>query len=97
MVAQGKRSAALGHRAKTISSFFPSGWARLRRAQPEGKKEVGFGGRLPRAAASAALPWATIRPPLRGSGKANQTLQATPGCAFLFILAHVSGPPDAER
>jgi hypothetical protein len=72
MIAQGKRSAALGCGRKMIASFFPSGLARQQRAKPEGKKEVGWGGSLPRAAASAALPWANIRPPLRGSGKANQ-------------------------
>ena len=40
-VAEGKRSAALGYGLKMISSFFPSGLAPLRRAKPEGKKEVG--------------------------------------------------------
>jgi len=72
IIAQGKRSAALGCVPEMISSFFPSGLARLWRAKPEGKKEVGWGGVLPRAAASAALPWAIIRPPRWGSGKANQ-------------------------
>jgi hypothetical protein len=72
MVAQGKRSAALGYGRKMIPSFFPSGFARQRRAKPEGKKEVGWGGFLPRAAASAALPWAIILLPLRGAGKPNQ-------------------------
>jgi hypothetical protein len=52
----GERSAALGCRPKWISSFFPSGLARLMRAKPEGKKEVGWVDPLPRAAASAALP-----------------------------------------
>jgi len=42
-IAQGKRSAALGCGPKVISSFFPSGWARLWRAQPEGKKLGGVG------------------------------------------------------
>src|SRR5207302_6227689 len=46
--------------------------ARSRRAKPEENKEVGCGGSLPRTAASAALSWATIRPPPWGSGKANQ-------------------------
>jgi hypothetical protein len=82
MIAQGERSAALGCGRKMIPSFFPSGVARQRRAKPEGKKEVGWGGSLPRAAASrlrfatarqaAALPWASILPPLRGAGQANQ-------------------------
>ena len=31
-----------------------------------------MGGSLPRAAASAALPWATIFLPLRGAGRANR-------------------------
>jgi hypothetical protein len=52
IIAQGKRSAALGYRRRMIPSFFPSGFARPWRAKPEGKKEVGWGGSLPRAAAS---------------------------------------------
>ena len=80
IIAQGKRgtSAALGGARKMISSFFPSGLARRRRAKPEGKKEAVCGGFLPRAAASAALPWAIILLPLRGAGKANKARQATP-------------------
>jgi len=74
-IAQGKRSAALGYGRKMIPSFFSSGWAQQKRAQPEEKKEVGWRGSLPRTAASAALPWANIRPPLRGSGPANQALE----------------------
>src|SRR5580765_3767482 len=89
IVAQGKRSAALGGGPKIFSSFFPSGLARQRRARPEGKKELGWGGGLPRAAASAALPWAIIRPPLRGSGKANQTLE--PAAAGASVIASRSG------
>jgi hypothetical protein len=27
----------------------------------------------------------------------NNCVQATPGCALLFIVAQVSGAPDAER
>ena len=72
ILAQGKRSAALGYRRRKISSFLPSGLARQGRASPEGRKEVGLGGFLPRAAASAALPWAIILLPLRGAGKASQ-------------------------
>ena len=68
IIAQGKRSAALGYGRKMIPSFFPSGFARQRRAKPEGKKEVGLDGPLPRAAASASLPWAIILLPLRGNG-----------------------------
>jgi hypothetical protein len=29
--------------------------------------------------------------------QANNCVQATPDCASLFILAQVSGAPDAER
>jgi hypothetical protein len=81
VIAQGKRgtSAALGYGPEMIFSFFPFGLARLERAKPEGKKEVGYGGALPRAAASAALPWATILLPHQGTGKANQSWQPTPG------------------
>ncbi len=42
---------------------------------------VGF---LPRAAASAA--WAIVRPPLRGSGKANQTFGCTMKAEFLVLM-----------
>ena len=72
--ARGKRgtSAAPGQGSKMISSFFPSGSARLRRAEPEGKKEIGRGGVLPRAAASAAFPWAGMTLPFQGVGRANQ-------------------------
>ncbi len=72
IIAQGKRSAALGYGRKMIPPFSPSGLARPWRARPEGEKEVGWGGSLPRAAASAALPWAIILLPLRGAGEANQ-------------------------
>jgi hypothetical protein len=27
----------------------------------------------------------------------NNCVQATPGCALLFVVAQVSGAPDAER
>ena len=81
---QGKRgtSDALGCGPKMISSFFRSGLTRLWRVKPERKKEVGWGGALPRAAASpasielrrgkAALPRAVILLPLRDAGRANQ-------------------------
>ena len=39
IIAQGKRSAALGKGPPHPSSFFPSGFARPWRAKPEGKKE----------------------------------------------------------
>jgi hypothetical protein len=29
--------------------------------------------------------------------KSNNCVQATPDCALLFIVAQVSGAPDAER
>src|SRR5258708_31062241 len=54
--AQGERSDALGYGPKMISSFFRSGLTRLWHVNPERKKEVGWGGSSPRAAASAALP-----------------------------------------
>jgi hypothetical protein len=74
ILAQGKRSAALGYGRKMIPSFFPSGFARPGRAKPEGKKEVGWLGSLPRAATSAVLPWAIILLPLRGAGPENWRL-----------------------
>ena len=49
-----------------------------RRAKPEGKKEAGWEGLLPRAAASAALPGAIILPPLRGAGEANRVAGGLP-------------------
>src|SRR5438270_1195204 len=83
-IAPGKRSAARGWGCKMISSFFTSGLARRRRAKPEVKKEVGWGGALPRAAASAALPWAIILPPLRGSGKANRRARGGGGTVNMW-------------
>ena len=68
IIAQGKRSAALGYGRNMIPSFFPSGFARPWRVTLEGKKEVGWLGSLPRAAASATLSWAIIMLPLRGTG-----------------------------
>ncbi len=84
IIAQGKRSAALGYGCKMIPPFFPSGFARPRRAKSEGKKEHGWGGSLPRAAASAALPWAIILLPLRGAGEANQRAGGDGGMSALF-------------
>jgi hypothetical protein len=57
ILAQGKRSAALGCEPKMIVSlFFLSGLA-PQRAKPERKKrDFGLGGHVPRAVASAALP-----------------------------------------
>jgi hypothetical protein len=59
-----------------ISSFFPSGLARRGRAKPEGKKEIGLG--FTQGGGQGGLALATIRPPLRGSGEANQTRPPTP-------------------
>ena len=71
IIAQGKRgtSAALGYGRKinpSPFSWFAAGPAR--RGKP-GKRGgwVSGGGLLPRAAASAALPWAIIALPLRGA------------------------------
>jgi hypothetical protein len=78
IIALGKRSAALGYGRKMIPSFFPSGFARQGRAKPEGKKEVGCLGSLPRAAASAVLSWAIILLLLRGArGRENWRLGST--------------------
>jgi hypothetical protein len=74
IIAQGKRgtSAALGRGSKmnpVPSSRF--GLPRPARGKPnreEGRQ--GLGWRLPRAAASASLPWAIISLPLRGAGGA---------------------------
>ncbi len=91
IIAQGKRSAALDCEPQMIVSlFFQAGLARWERVKPAWKmREVGWGGLLPRAAASclrfataggqAALPWAIIVLPFRGAGQngpeANQTLE----------------------
>ena len=85
IIAQGKRSAALGYGRKMIFSFFLPVW-RASARQTGRKKEVGWGGFLPRAAASAALPWAIVRPPLRGSGQANQITPADGGGRVLFAF-----------
>jgi hypothetical protein len=98
MIAQGKRSAALGHGRKMIPSFFPSGVARLGRATSEGKKEVGWGASLPRAAASAALPWATFFLPLRGARKANHPAAGKAGIVpGLAIEHHSPALPEPGR
>src|SRR5579859_3097618 len=67
IMAQGKRSDALGSGRKMSSSFF-SFWFGASEGAPnqKEKKEIGWVGFLPGAAASAALPRAIIRPPLRG-------------------------------
>jgi hypothetical protein len=91
IIAQGKRSAALGYGGEMIHSFFPSGLARQGRARPEGKEEDGWNGSLPRAAASTALPWAIILLPLRGAGKANQRA-ALGGGGFPRAMAWAAWP-----
>src|SRR5206468_640424 len=76
IIAPGKRSAARGSGREMISLF--SFWF----GAPNQKEKGGWvGAALPRAAASAALPWATIMPPLRGFGKANQPNAAKPAIA----------------
>jgi hypothetical protein len=106
IIAQGKRSAALGYGRKMIPSFFPSGLAHQRRAKPE--DEAGWGGSLPRAAACSsaalrrhkpeALPWATILLPLRGAGKANQHAGGDGQMSTLFRAGRLwPGVPRHER
>ena len=71
IIAQGKRgtSAALGYGRKINPSPFPDLPRRPTRRGKPGKRGgwVSGGGLLPRAAASAALPWAIIALPLRGA------------------------------
>ena len=55
IIAQGKRSAALGHGRKMIPSFSPSGIARRGRAKPGGEKEVGWGGSFTRSGGLSGL------------------------------------------
>jgi hypothetical protein len=88
IIAQGKRSAALGCGLEIISSFFSSGLARRGRAKQEEQKEVGRGGLLPRAGAPAALPWAIILPPLRGSGTANERSRVDAGMTLCLHIEH---------
>ena len=75
IIAQGKTAevAALGnaHPVPTLP-FFRVCRAPRGARQTREKGRVGMGRALPRAAASAALPWATIVLPLRGAGRANR-------------------------
>ena len=76
IIAQGKRSAALGQILKMNTSLFSKlCWPGQHNFE---KREIGGGGDVPRAAASAALPWAIIVLPLRGARRSltevNQTL-----------------------
>ena len=96
-IAPGKRSAARGYSHKRISSFFPSGLAPPRCAKPEGKKEIGLGGFLPRAAA-ATLPWAIIRPPPPGLRKGEPACwrrrrDCVQVCTPAFSSLRASSPP----
>lgn len=65
---------------KINSSFFPSGSARTKRAEPEGKKEVGWVDRLPSTAAS--------RPRFRRSRVFAQSAGLVPeSCVPLLTLS----------
>ena len=104
MIAPGKRRAARGYGHNMIFSFFPSGLPRKHSGQTRREKRGWVGWRFTRGGGlppplryggqAAALPRAIIRPPRWGSGKANNTLQATSVCASLFFLAQPSGAPD---
>ena len=97
IIAQGKRgtSAALGYGSKMISSFFLRVWrARARRTRR--KKEVRWCAPLPRAAAAAALPWATIMPPLPGLRRPEISLRDQPVCATGANHVHSVDAPIAR-
>src|SRR5258708_6662965 len=70
IIAQGKRSAALGSGPKmNISLFFQVWFCGLAARKTKLEKKGGrWGDRLPRA---AAFPWAIILLPFPGAGKAN--------------------------
>jgi len=76
IIAQGKRgtSAALGHARNIYPSPFSwctaPGYSPARYTRKKGR--LGVGCPLPRAAASAALPWTIIMLPLWGAGWASQ-------------------------
>jgi hypothetical protein len=94
-VAQGKggTSAALGFGRKLIPCPF-SGLARRPAGAPNQKKgRLRTRWPLPRAAASAALPWATILLPLRGAG-ANPASSGDGPIRVLFVVGrpHPSAP-----
>jgi hypothetical protein len=77
IIAQGKRAAALGYGGKMISFFFPSG-LRLGAPNRKGKRRWGWGGALPRAADSAAFPWAGMWLPFQGAGVGSPTSATVP-------------------
>jgi hypothetical protein len=96
IIAQGKRSAALGYAAQTTFSFSLPVWRVSGAPNRKGKRDW-VGGPSPRAAASAALPWAIIRMPLRGSEKANQSRQPTPGARLAACWTPLARPGCALR
>ena len=68
--AQGKRSVALGQGPKMNTSLFSKlRWPGQHNFE---KREIGGGGGLPRAAASAALPWADMLLPFQGAAKQTE-------------------------
>ena len=71
-IAQGKRSAALGYGRKMIPSFSLTVLRASGAQNRKGKRGWVGGGSLPRAAASAALPWADMWLSFQGAGKANR-------------------------
>jgi hypothetical protein len=85
MIAPGKRSAGRDYGRNMISSFFLPVWRASQCAKPEGKRRCVWDA-LPRAAASAALPGATVWPPLWGFGTANKMVEPT-----------AAGPMDSNR
>jgi hypothetical protein len=91
IIAQGKRSSALGYGRKMIASFFLPVWRAS--GAPNRKEKRGWGGGLFTQGGSrlAPLPWAIITPPRRGSVKAKRALQATSGLAPLFFPAQRTG------
>ena len=80
IIAQGKRSAALGSGRKMIPSFFPSGLPRLWRAEPEGKKEVGWGRLFTQGGglSGLALGHCLAAPPGRRKGESSRREDCPP-------------------
>ena len=78
-------------RAQDDPLFFSSG-LRAASAPNRNKKRDWWGGSLPRAAASAALPWANISLPLRGAGEVNQ---CAPGNGEIVLLLQIGHTPPA--
>ncbi len=91
IIDQGKHSASLGNGPKMNASLFSkSGLAGWKPAKPNfEKREVGCELALTQGGSRCApLPWAIIRLPLRGAGKANQIAGADGGvpgvCGFAW-------------